>query len=105
MATSRGTKEIDLSGIKPEQICDNVIKRLEIEQISRYFEKHPSHFKGSQISYTNKDGVIIKFKTLKTKYPIDYDTNYYRVLVIFKIYNQDIFTDHNVLLLLTILGA
>ncbi len=91
-----GTAElINLSNIKAEQVYGNVIKRLDLEQISKYFEKTTTRFKGAKIVYSAKEGVVITFKTLKNKYPDDYDSDFYRILIVFKIHSQLLFADQN----------
>ncbi len=54
---------INFEGVQADLIYDNVIRRLDLEQISNFFQKMATHFKGSQISYTAKEGIIINFKT------------------------------------------
>jgi prolyl-tRNA editing enzyme YbaK/EbsC (Cys-tRNA(Pro) deacylase)/ubiquinone/menaquinone biosynthesis C-methylase UbiE len=88
-------KAIDLGAISPAQIYDNVTKRLDLEQISHFFTKAPTQFRGVRISYNFGEGVIIAFKTLKHKYDADYDRHLYRILIIFKIYPEELFDDKN----------
>ncbi|MEY9591001.1 prolyl-tRNA editing enzyme YbaK/EbsC (Cys-tRNA(Pro) deacylase)/ubiquinone/menaquinone biosynthesis C-methylase UbiE [Bradyrhizobium yuanmingense] len=101
MATrSNSAREINLNAIKAELIYENVIKRLDLEQISRFFRKMPTHFKGARVAYNAREGIIISFKTLKERYPEDYVSSFYRILVLFKIHRQNIFSDQNLRALL-----
>jgi prolyl-tRNA editing enzyme YbaK/EbsC (Cys-tRNA(Pro) deacylase)/ubiquinone/menaquinone biosynthesis C-methylase UbiE len=94
-AKAETARIINLSAIKPEHIYENVIRRLDLEQISHFFEKMATHYKGAKIAYTAKEGVIISFKTLKDKYPDDYVSSFYRILILFKIHRQTLFADQN----------
>jgi prolyl-tRNA editing enzyme YbaK/EbsC (Cys-tRNA(Pro) deacylase)/ubiquinone/menaquinone biosynthesis C-methylase UbiE len=95
VATRDRVKNISLSAVRPDRIYENVLRRLELEQISHFFERLPTHFKGSSIVYNVKEGVIISFKTLKHKYKDDYVSDFYRILIVFKIHKHSLFSDDN----------
>jgi prolyl-tRNA editing enzyme YbaK/EbsC (Cys-tRNA(Pro) deacylase)/ubiquinone/menaquinone biosynthesis C-methylase UbiE len=86
---------LDFKKIAPERIYENVIRRLDLEQISHFFEKMPTHFKGAKLAYLAKEGIIISFKTLKHKYPTYYVSSFYRILIVFKIHHRSFFSDQN----------